>query len=267
MNYNFDKQVGVAQDAARRAGKVIMERQGRASISEKAINNLVTEADLSAQETIIKTIRGHFPGHSIIAEEKDFSAKNDAAELWIIDPLDGTNNFAHTIPHFSISIAYSQSGRVSAGVIYDPVRNEMFSATRDKGAFMNGEAIRVSDAPSLREAIVATGFYYDRGIIMRKTLKSIEKLFEANIHGIRRFGSAALDLCWVACGRFDAYYEYKLSTWDFAAGMLILEEAGGRCTDQEGGRLDLNSTGIAVSNGKFHSEFLNVVGWSVNNDS
>ncbi len=264
MDSSFDKPIQVAQEAARRAGKIIMEQQGRALISEKARNNLVTEADLAAQETIIKIIGEHFPAHSIIAEEQDLSAHSGAANLWIIDPLDGTNNFAHTIPHFNISIAHARSGRVASGVVFDPVRGEMFTALRGKGAFLNGEPINVSEARSLQEAIVATGFYYDRGLIMRKTLNSIEKLFEANIHGIRRFGSAALDLCWVACGRFDAYYEYKLSTWDFAAGMLLVEEAKGRCTDHKGARLDLNSTGIAVSNGKFHDEFINIVGWKDN---
>ncbi len=264
MDSSFDKPIQVAQEAARRAGKIIMEQQGRALISEKARNNLVTEADLAAQETIIKFIGEHFPAHSIIAEEQDLSAHSGAANLWIIDPLDGTNNFAHTIPHFNISIAHARSGRVASGVVFDPVRGEMFTALRGKGAFLNGEPINVSEARSLQEAIVATGFYYDRGLIMRKTLNSIEKLFEANIHGIRRFGSAALDLCWVACGRFDAYYEYKLSTWDFAAGMLLVEEAKGRCTDHKGARLDLNSTGIAVSNGKFHDEFINIVGWKDN---
>ncbi|MGM0688714.1 MAG: inositol monophosphatase family protein [Bacillota bacterium] len=261
MDYCFDKQLKVAQEAVREAGMIVLEQQGKASIFKKGQINLVTDTDLAAQEAIIKIIQDHFPEDSIIAEEQDLSANSDDANLWVIDPLDGTNNFAHKIPHFSISIAYASSGRVTAGVVFDPVRSEMFSALKGKGAFLNGEPISVSETGSLREAIVATGFYYDRGTIMRKTLDSIEKLFEANIHGIRRFGSAALDLCWVACGRFDAYFEYTISSWDFAAGMLILEEAGGRCTNQKGGRLDLNSNGIAVSNGKFHNEFLNIVGW------
>jgi len=150
---------------------------------------------------------------------------------------------------------------VEAGIVFDPVREEMFAAARGRGAFLNDNPINVSGINSLKEAVVATGFYYDRGEIMRKTLQSIERLFEANIHGMRRLGSAALDLCWVACGRFDAYFEYTLSTWDFAAGMLIVEEAGGCCSDQAGGSLDLNSSGIAVSNGNFHHDFLELVGW------
>lgn len=262
MNSSLDKQIRVAQDAARRAGKIILERQGRVSISEKAVNNLVTEADLAAQDMIVEMIGDHFPEHSIIAEERDFKVKNSAADQWIIDPLDGTNNFAHGIPHFSISIAFARSGRVEAGVVFDPVREEMFTAVRGGGAYLNGIPIGVSRARSLKEAVVATGFYYDRGLIMRKTLNSIERLFEANIHGIRRFGTASLDLCWVACGRFDAFFEYTLAVWDFAAGTLVVEEAGGCCTNQEGGLLDLNSTGLAVSNGLLHDEFLDIVGWS-----
>jgi len=262
MQLNSDKHLEVAKEAARRAGWVIMERQGKASISEKAANNLVTEADLAAQETIVEMISSCFPDHSIIAEEQDLVIKSGAPDQWIIDPLDGTNNYAHNIPHFSISIAYARSGRVEAGVVYDPVRNEMFTAIRGEGAYLNGKPARVSGARFLREAVVATGFYYDRGRIMRKTLSSVEKLFESNIHGIRRFGTASLDLCWVACGRFDAFFEYTLAVWDFAAGMLIVEEAGGQCTDQEGKTLDLNSSGLAVSNGNFHDEFLALVSWT-----
>ncbi len=259
MANSFEQQLQVAKEAGCRAGEIILEKQGQAAITEKAANNLVTEADLASQDAIIEMIGERFPDHSIIAEEQDLHQKSGAADQWIIDPLDGTNNFAHTIPHFCISIAYARSGRVEAGIVFDPVREEMFTAARGKGAFLNDNPIIVSEANSLQEAVIATGFYYDRGKIMRKTLQSIERLFEANIHGMRRFGSAALDLCWVACGRFDAYFEYTISTWDFAAGMLIVEEAGGCCSDQAGDSLDLNSSGIAVSNGNFHEEFLAVI--------
>ncbi len=262
VEFSSEKQLNIALKAARRSGQVVMGKQGKASISEKAANNLVTEADLAAQDIIVEMISSQFPDHNIIAEEQDLEIKSSAPETWIIDPLDGTNNYAHMIPHFSISIAYARSGQVEAGVVYDPVRDEMFTALRGGGAYMNGKPVRVSGARNLREAVVATGFYYDRGRIMRKTLSSIEKLFEANIHGIRRFGTASLDLCWVACGRFDAFFEYTLSVWDFAAGMLIVEEAGGQCTDQEGKALDLNSGGLVVSNGNFHDDFLAIVGWA-----
>jgi myo-inositol-1(or 4)-monophosphatase len=259
LDCSSEKKLQVAQKAARQAGNLILKQQGSAIIYEKAFSNLVTEADYSAQKAIIHLIHEHFPDHSIIAEENDWSAKIDALDLWIIDPLDGTNNYAHSIPHFCISIAYARSGQVVAGAVFDPIRNEMFTALQFKGAYLNETPINVSGAESLSEAIVATGFYYDRGAMMRKTLSSIEKLFEANIHGIRRFGSAALDLCWVACGRFDAYFEYKLSVWDFAAGMLIVKEAGGSCTDQLGNPLNLRSTDLAVSNGIFHNNLLQTI--------
>ena len=261
MDVNLNQLHLLAREAVRKAGILVLEKQFSPSISLKAENNLVTEADLAAQDLIIELIKGRFPEHSIIAEEDDLEAKNNDPHLWIIDPLDGTNNFAHAIPHFSISLAYARSGQVQVGVIYDPSRDEMFSASLAGGAYLNDSSIKVSRVPSLNEAIVATGFYYDRGEIMRNTLSSIEKLFEANVHGVRRFGSAALDLCWVACGRFDAYFEYKLSIWDFAAGMLIVKEAGGECSDHFGNQLILDSAGIAVSNGRLHKELLDIVAY------
>ncbi len=250
-----------AEKAAHIAGKIILGYRGNSIISEKSTNNLVTEADFKAQEAIIDLIMEHFPNHSIIAEERDISAKKDAEHLWIIDPLDGTNNFAHNIPHYCISIAYASFGQVNTGVVFDPERKEMFTAIRNEGAYLNNTPIRVSKTKQLREAVIATGFYYDRGSMMRKTLDSIENLFENNIHGMRRFGSAALDLCWVACGRFDAYFEYNLSVWDFAAGMLVVDEAGGKTNDHRGDRISLNSTGIAVSNSRIHEQFLDIVAW------
>ncbi len=262
MEIFTNEKLKLAESAARQAGEIIINKKGSFSFSEKADNNLVTEADYDAQEKIIKIISDQYPSHSFIAEENDLSANINEPDLWIIDPLDGTNNYAHQIPHFSVSIAYARYGQVKAGVVFDPERGELFSAAEGMGAFLNGEIIAVSRTSSLQEAIVSTGFYYDRGAMMRKTLSSIEKLFEQNIHGIRRFGSAALDLCWVACGRFDAYFEYKLSVWDFAAGLLIVNEAGGCCTDQQGNPLTLNSSGIIVSNGSFHGDYLDVVRWN-----
>jgi len=256
-----DDIIKIAETAARQAGEIIINKKGLSSFSEKGNNNLVTEADYAAQETIIKIISDKYTGHSFIAEENDISANINEPDLWIIDPLDGTNNYAHQIPHFSISIAYARYGKVEAGVVFDPERGELFSAAKDMGASLNGKRIAVSRASSLQEAIVATGFYYDRGEMMKKTLSSIEKLFAQNIHGIRRFGSAALDLCWVACGRFDAYFEYKLSVWDFAAGLLIVNEAGGCCSDQKRNQLTLSSPGIVASNGILHNDLLDIVSW------
>ncbi|MBM4235772.1 MAG: inositol monophosphatase [Firmicutes bacterium] len=265
MQNATEKILKVAESAARQAGDIIINKKGSSSFSEKGDNNLVTEADYAAQETIIKIISEQYPDHSFIAEENDLTANINEPDLWVIDPLDGTNNYAHQIPHFSVSIAYARFGQVKAGVVFDPERGELFSAAESMGTTLNGKKITVSRALSLQEAIVATGFYYDRGVMMRKTLSSIEKLFAENIHGIRRFGSAALDLCWVACGRFDAYFEYKLAVWDFAAGLLIVNEAGGNCTDQQGNPLTLSSSGIVVSNSILHRELLNIVGWDRDN--
>lgn len=261
MTQRWEKEIALAEKAARLAGKIVIDLQGTAAITEKANSNLVTEADLAAQDAIVSMIEQQFPGHSIIAEENDLQANINDPHLWIIDPLDGTNNYAHKIPQFCISIAYACSGKVVAGVVFDPSRGEMFTALKGGGAHVNDQPINVSNRSSLQEAIIATGFYYDRGEMMRKTLASIEKLFAANIHGIRRFGAAALDLCWVACGRFDAFFEYHLSIWDFAAGMLIVEEAGGHCTDHKGEGLTLDSTGLTVSNGKFHEALLKIIDW------
>jgi myo-inositol-1(or 4)-monophosphatase len=251
----------VAREAARRAGSIILSHRGTARVSLKEDHSLVTEADFKAQQSIIALIRAHFPQDGIVAEEDDVSWEAGGDHLWLIDPLDGTNNFAHGIPHYSISVACAHAGETVAGAVYDPLRDELFSAFKNGGAFLNDNPVTVSKTPFLPDAMVATGFYYDRGKMMRKTLESIGKLFEANIQGIRRFGSAALDLSWVACGRFDAYFEYKLSPWDFAAGMLLVREAGGRCTDAAGAPASLRSTGIAASNGLLQPEFVNIIKW------
>ncbi len=259
MDYSNQPIIELAQEAARKAGQIIVDCSKKQIVSNKSSHNLVTNADYSAQEKIIETIKERFSDHHFIAEENQVTSHYNAENLWIIDPLDGTNNYAHNIPHFSVSIAYARRGRIEAGAVLDPLRNEMFTAETGRGAFLNGVPITVSASKALQQSIIATGFYYDRGLLMKKTLKSIEKLFECNVHGIRRFGSAALDLCWVACGRFDAYFEYKLSPWDFAAGMLIVNEAGGHCTNSSNNSLDLNSEGIVASNKLLHNSLIKIV--------
>jgi myo-inositol-1(or 4)-monophosphatase len=206
-------------------------------------------------------IRKKYPSHSVLAEERHEDTDVLSKSLWIIDPLDGTNNYAHTTPHFCVSIAYAEKGRILAGVVLDPMRKELFTAARGGGAFLNGTRISVSKTAVISRAIITTGFYYDRGRLMEKTLAAIHSLFKADIRGIRRLGSAALDLCWVACGRFDGYFEYRLSPWDFAAGMLIIREAGGKCSDREGKELGLTSKSAAVSNGRIRREFIRIVKW------
>jgi myo-inositol-1(or 4)-monophosphatase len=253
----------LATAAALEAGKLVVSMLGRSAITQKGTTyNLVTDADTASERLIAELITQNFPDSEILGEEDHAVKDLLAPKLWVIDPLDGTNNFAHEIPQFSISIAYAEFGKVLAGVVYDPSCNELFSAERGKGAWLNGKPISVSRNKTLSESMIATGFYYDRGDLLDNTIRAIYRLFKSNIQCVRRMGSAALDLSYVACGRFDAYYEYMLSPWDFAAGTLILEEAGGVWTDREGCNSGLQSKGILCSNGLIQEVFLKVVKYS-----
>lgn len=214
----------------------------RAKADEQSYN-LVTDADLESEKVIGCVINKHLPQHAILAEE-EYSAATDEENLWIVDPLDGTNNFAHRIPHFAVSIAYYHSGKAQLGVVVNPARGDWYWAERGKGAFHNGRQLAVENSESLRDCIVSCGFYYDRGAMMEATLSAIHGFFKQDIHGIRRFGTAALDLCQVADGLFGSYFEYQLHPWDFAAGQLIVEEAGGVVTDCRGEELQLQKTSI-----------------------
>jgi len=241
---------------AKSGGEVVMDyfRQ-EVTIRDKGAGNLVSDADLNSERTIVELITEAFPGHTVLAEEQHSSA-TDENFLWIVDPLDGTNNFAHRIPHFSVSIAFYQDGEAQCGVVFNPARNDLYVASRGEGAYCNGQKIDVSNEASLDQTLIGTGFYYDRGEMMRKTLRSIEALFVRNIHGIRRFGTASLDLCSVASGEFGGYFEYYLAPWDFAAGRLIVEEAGGRVTDCEGNQLGTKPSSILATNGRLHEGLL-----------
>src|SRR5690606_5223379 len=178
----------------------------------------------------------------------------------IVDPLDGTNNFAHRIPHFAVSIAYYHNGSPVCGVVYNPLRDDWFTAVRGEGAWYNGQPARVSDERRLDQALVGVGFYYDRGAMMEATLAAIRDLFRCQIHGIRRFGTASLDLCQVGMGMFGAYFEFQLSPWDFAAGRLFVEQAGGRVTTCLGDALPLQKTTLLASNRLLHDAVLRVIG-------
>ena len=250
----------VALRAAREAGEVLLRhlRDGTATRS-KDVANLVTDADLEAERTIVSAIEGAFPGHAILGEEEAKRGEIDAQDLWIVDPLDGTNNFAHGLPHFAVSIAYYRDGRAECGVVLNPVRDDLYTAVRGLGAFHNGVSAHVADHRRLDESLVGVGFYYDRGAMMEATLRAVGDLFRAEIHGIRRFGTAALDLCMVGSGQFGAFFEYQLSPWDFAAARLFIEEAGGRITDGHGRPLPLSVTSLIASNGPLHEATLEIV--------
>jgi myo-inositol-1(or 4)-monophosphatase len=257
----------VAKDAARLAGISLMryfvdeELEVRnKSASGGAAYDLVSDADLESERIVGDRIRASFPDHQLLGEEslgKDVDVES-AEHLWIIDPLDGTNNFAHRLPHFAVSIAYYHKGIATVGVIYNPATAQWFTATRGGGAFAGEKRASVAMDTSLSKVIIGCGFYYDRGEMMRKTLATIEEFFSYDIHGIRRFGTASLDLCMVGCGQFGGFFEFQLSAWDFAAGRLFIEEAGGKVTDARGGALPLRPSSVLATNGRLHDVMLAV---------
>lgn len=243
-----------ARLAAEAGGDVLMKYfcQG-VTMRHKGIVDLVSDADVEAEQTIARTIRDVFPDHSILGEEQE-AGDTSAEHLWIIDPLDGTTNFAHDIPHFAVSIAYYHNGIAQQAVVFNPARDDWYTAARGSGAFHNDESISVSAATSMNEVLISVGFYYDRGVMMESTLAAIKECFGHQIRGIRRMGTASLDLAQVAEGRFGAYFEYQLSAWDFAAGRLIVEEAGGRMANCRGTDLPLSKTSVlAASPGLFET--------------
>ncbi|HEY0319586.1 MAG TPA: inositol monophosphatase family protein [Pyrinomonadaceae bacterium] len=250
-----------AVNIARDAGLILTERMGRKSlqVTNKGVIDLVTEADLAAERFIIERIQTHYPRHGILAEESGVTDSIERASefKWIVDPLDGTTNYAHGYPCFCVSIALERAGQIIIGVIYDPLRDEMFAAERGEGATLNGRLIRVSEVESLSRAMVCTGFPYDvrdRGDFARHFAS-----FIMNAQAIRRDGSAALDLAYVACGRFDGFFEEGLRPWDVAAGVLLIEEAGGRVSHFNGQPFDHYTPPILVSNGLIHEEMMHVL--------
>lgn len=214
---------------------------------------LVTKADVESEQAIVATIKQHFPDHHFLGEE-EHSDSVDAEHLWVIDPLDGTNNFAHGIPHFAVSVAYYRNGQAVCGAILNPATGELYTAVQGGGAFLNERPVQVNAHQRLNETIIATGFYYDRGAMMEATLAAIHDLFKQEIHGIRRFGAAALDLVYVGSGRFGGFFEFTLSPWDFAAAALFVQEAGGKVTDCRGEALPLAKTSILATNALIHEE-------------
>jgi myo-inositol-1(or 4)-monophosphatase len=246
--------VNIGIRAARRAGELMVRQLNQLEglkVVEKGRNEFVTQVDEAAEAAIIEVIRDHYPDHSILAEEG--GASGDHEYQWIIDPLDGTTNFVHGFPVFSVSIAVTRAGELEHGVVYDPLRQEIFSASRGQGAQLDGRKIRVSKRTQLQQALIATGFPY------RENLKHIDSYLEMlravmlETVGVRRPGSAALDLCYVAAGRVDGFWELGLSKWDIAAGALIVREAGGRISDFRGGDGYLESGNVVTGNPKIYA--------------
>jgi myo-inositol-1(or 4)-monophosphatase len=219
---------------AHEAGAILRQRYGKKhKVDKKGIVDLVTEADYQSEQYIVSSIQRDFPDHTIVTEEAG-RLEGTNVHCWYIDPLDGTINFAHHVPIFTVSIAYSEEGQVLLGVVYDPMRDECFSAARGQGAWLNGEPIGPSDVDEMVSALLVTGFPYEIRTIKDNNLSQFA-YFATHAQAVRRLGSAALDLCYVACGRFDGYWELRLKPWDLAAGSLICQEAGGVVTDLDGG--------------------------------
>ena len=250
-----------AIQTARDAGAILVDRLGRAlQVSNKGDIDLVTEADLASEKLIIERIKSHYPRHAILAEE------SGAIEFvfgttdwkWIIDPLDGTTNYAHGYPCFCVSIGLEHAGSIEIAVIYDPMRDEMFAAERGQGANLNGRRMRVSDVEDLNSAMLCTGFPYN--VRERPNFARDFANFTMEAQAVRRDGSAAIDLAYIACGRFDGFWEDGLNAWDVAAGVLLIEEAGGLVTDFAGEKLNIYTPKVLASNGLVHNAMRRVLG-------
>jgi myo-inositol-1(or 4)-monophosphatase len=243
-------------DIAREAGAVLANYfERRVAFELKGDFDLVTEADRASEALVVERLRSHFPAHAILAEEGG-GHEISSEYQWYVDPLDGTTNFAHGFPMFNVTLGLERQGERIAGVVFDPVRGEMFAAERGGGAFLNNRRIHVSSAARIEEALVATGFP------SRKRHQNVNVHFYYQLamitHGVRRAGSAALDLAYVACGRLDAFWEFGLNPWDMAAGLLLIEEAGGRVSDMRGGPAELRGPHIVGDNGGIHDSLISV---------
>ncbi len=242
-----------AKRLAVEAGRLIRDNLNRSKrVDRKSAVNLVTDTDRAAEALIVDGLRQAFPGHGIVAEE-GHSDRRDEEFCWYIDPLDGTTNFVHTLPHCAVSIALLRNSHPQVAVVFDPVKEELFEASRTAGATLNGTSIGVSATSSLADSLLVTGFPYDRREHSAFYLSYFEA-FMHKAHDVRRFGAASLDLCYVAAGRFDGLWEWGLSPWDTAAGWLILEEAGGRVSDFDGRPFDPWQPRIAATNAVIHDE-------------
>jgi myo-inositol-1(or 4)-monophosphatase len=250
----------VALDAARGAGQLLREELGgtRRIRHKRSVIDLVTEMDQRAEAFIVERLLGAFPDHAVLAEES--GATDGRSEYrWLIDPLDGTTNYAHGLPVFAVSVALERAGVVELGVAYDPSRDECFVAERARGATLNGEAIRVSSVDALDQALLVTGFPYDIRTTSETNLPEYATL-SVRAQAVRRLGSAVIDLCYVACGRLEGFWELALGPWDMAAGGLIVQEAGGRVTNVRGGPWRLEGPGVLATNGRVHDAILTALG-------
>ena len=248
--------IGLCRDA----GRVALQRfGGRLEITRKGEVDLVTDVDLALSEQIASAIRGRFPKHTVVTEEgwQEDIARN-AEHLWLVDPLDGTTNYVHGYPGFCVSVALVNEGQVLTGCVYDPLRDEVFFAERGHGASLNGRPLSVSSTDHLIRSLLSTGFPYERASLQESNVTYLGRVIN-RIQGVRRSGSLALDLAYVASGRLDGHWELYVKPWDTAAGGLLIQEAGGRLTNLRGGAWTPFEGHIVASNGKIHEQLLSVL--------
>lgn len=249
-----------AEKAAREAGKYILANLGKVKqISFKSVqSNLVTEVDHKSEEIIIEALQKDFPDFDILAEESGSTSTKNSEFMWVIDPLDGTTNFAHGLPIFSVSIGLIKGNEVIAGVVYDPTRDQIFSAEKEKGAFLNGKKLSVSKTKDIKKALLVTGFPYN---VEENPDKCFERfvMMTKSSRAVRRLGSAALDFAYVAAGIFDGFWEVKLNPWDIAAGLLLVREAGGKVTTFNDEESDIFNPQILATNGHIHSKMIELL--------
>jgi myo-inositol-1(or 4)-monophosphatase len=244
---------------ARQAGSLLLEGLDHTpAIELKSPYEVVTDIDRASEQLIVTTLVEQFPDHAILAEEGG-GIERTSDYLWVIDPLDGTNNYAHGFPFFSVSIGLLRHGSLFLGVVYDPVRDQMFTAQAGSGAFCNGRRMSVSQTATVAASLLSTGFPYDYGITSENNREQFDRLQSCS-QGVRRAGSAALDLAYVASGRFDAHWEFRLKPWDSAAGALLIQEAGGRLTDFQNQTWTPWSQTVIASNAHIHDELLAIIG-------
>jgi myo-inositol-1(or 4)-monophosphatase len=249
-----------AIETARDAGQLLLEKFGRKlTVTKKGDINLVTEADLASEALIVEKIKSYYPKHAILAEEAGEAVKVDGADQWkwIIDPLDGTTNFAHGYPCWCVTLALEHNGEVVIGVTFDPTRNELFAAEKGRGASLNNKPIRVSQTEDLSEALIVTGFPYD--FKRREDFARHLTAFLLKSRGVRRDGSAAIDMAYLACGRFDGFWEEGLNPWDMAAGVLLIEESGGHVSRYDNAKFSIYSPPILASNGLIHAQMVAIL--------
>jgi myo-inositol-1(or 4)-monophosphatase len=253
--------LNVAIEAAKEAGKFLKHNLGKVkeiTVKSGQEKNLVTEIDKKSEELVVSIIRKHFPGHDILAEESGTEHGKQSEYRWIIDPLDGTTNFTHGLPIFCVSIGLERKGEVIAGVIYDPNLDELFSAEKGRGAFLNGRRLRVSQTPSLKQSLLVSGFPYNVSENPDNCLEHFVN-FVIECQGVRRMGSAAIDLAYVAAGRYDGFWEVHLNAWDMAAGVILIREAGGKITGFDGDEINIYGKKVVASNSLIHDEMVGLL--------